>query len=333
MPLAIGIRSAPTTERYTRSRAPARDAARSRVRALSSSPLLLPARRTMISAPSTAASILSPVARSPVTNSMPSPGARLRRLSTRTLQPASRSRGTRRRPSIAGSMDPPVGDGFRTTRRRCPGRRSGFLVLPSCRRCDRDSRSMGEQAGSRAGRRGPQTPRPLQALNDYLDHLDQAEPPVPAQRRILAALGPRKLELARDRSAGAILLLVTPAYTSAARRILGGQSALVIDQMLVLDTDATRARQTARRPLRFLSGLRGYRASFARMGFTDADIAGLSDTLVDRLVIWGDAETITAQISQHLRAGADHVMLHVLSEGNQPGPIAVARRLAGRLPR
>src|SRR6266496_1283632 len=63
MPLAIGIRSAPTTERYTRSRAPARDAARSRVRALSSSPLLLPARRTMISAPSTAASILSPVAR------------------------------------------------------------------------------------------------------------------------------------------------------------------------------------------------------------------------------------------------------------------------------
>ncbi len=176
-------------------------------------------------------------------------------------------------------------------------------------------------------------PRPLQALNDYLDHLDQAEPPVPAQRRILAALGPRKLELARDRSAGAILLLVTPAYTSAARRILGGQSALVIDQMLVLDTDATRARQTARRPLRFLSGLRGYRASFARMGFTDADIAGLSDTLVDRLVIWGDAETITAQISQHLRAGADHVMLHVLSEGNQPGPIAVARRLAGRLPR
>jgi len=183
-----------------------------------------------------------------------------------------------------------------------------------------------------AGLGGPQKPRSLQALNDYLDHLDQAEPPVPAQRRMLAALGPRKLELARDRSAGAILLLVTPAYTSAARRILGGESALVIDQMLALDTDATRARQTARRPLRFLSGLPGYRASFVRMGFTDADVAGLSDALVDRLVIWGDADTITARISQHLRAGADHVMLHVLSEGNQPGPIAVARRLAGRLP-
>src|ERR1700685_3658981 len=66
---------------------------------------------------------------------------------------------------------------------------------------------------------GPQQPRPLGPLNDYLDELDRAEPPVPAGRRILAALGPRKLELARDRSAGAIPLLVTSAYTSAARQL------------------------------------------------------------------------------------------------------------------
>jgi probable F420-dependent oxidoreductase len=182
-----------------------------------------------------------------------------------------------------------------------------------------------------AGLGGPQQPRPLRALNDYLDHLDRAEPPVPAGRRLLAALGPRKLELARDRFAGAIVLLVTPAYTSAARRILGEDSTLVIDQMLVLDADATRARQTARRPLRFLSGLRGYRASFARMGFTDDDIDGLSDTLVDQLVIWGDAGAIAARIGQYRRAGADHIILHVLNEGAQPGPIEVAQRLAGRL--
>ena len=182
-----------------------------------------------------------------------------------------------------------------------------------------------------AGLGGPQRSRPLQALNGYLDHLDRAEPPVPAGRRLLAALGPRKLELARDRSAGAIVLLVTPAYTSAARQILGDDSTLVIDQMLVLDADAARARQTARRPLRFLSGLRGYRASFARMGFTDGDIDGLSDDLVDQVVIWGDADTIAARIGEYRRAGADHIMLHVLNEGAQPGPIEVARRLAGRL--
>lgn len=150
---------------------------------------------------------------------------------------------------------------------------------------------------------GPQQPRPLHALNDYLDYLDQAERPVPVRQRMLAAMGPRKLELARDRSAGAIMLLVAPAYIRAARQILGGQSCLVIDQIVVPDTDPARARETARRPLRFLSGMRGYRAIFARMGFTDADIADLSDTLVDQLVIWGDAETITARIGEHLQAG------------------------------
>jgi probable F420-dependent oxidoreductase len=178
---------------------------------------------------------------------------------------------------------------------------------------------------------GPQKPRPLQALNDYLDQLDQGDPPVPAARRILAAIGPRKLELARDRAAGAIPLLVTPAYTSAARLILGGESTLIIDQMLVLDTDAAQARETARGSLRFLSGVRGYRASFSRMGFTDTDIADLSDRLVDELVAWGDADAITARIREHRTAGADQVMLQVLNAGDQPGPIEVARQLAGAL--
>lgn len=178
---------------------------------------------------------------------------------------------------------------------------------------------------------GPQKPRPLQALNDYLDQLDQAEPPVPAHRRILAALGPRKLELARDRFAGAIPLLVTPGYTSSARRILGDQSTLVIDQMIVLGTDAARAREIARTPLRFLSGISGYRANFARMGFTDSDIADLSDRLVDELVTWGGIDAITARINEHLEAGADQVALTILNEGDQPAPIEVARTLADRL--
>lgn len=182
-----------------------------------------------------------------------------------------------------------------------------------------------------AGLGGPQQPRPLAALNDYLDRLDRAEPPVPAGRRLLAALGPRKLELARDRSAGAILLLVTPAYIGAARQILGDQATLVVDQMLVADTDAARARQAARRPLRFLSGLPGYQASFARMGFTDREVAEVGDRLVDELVVWGDAGTIAARVAELRRAGADHVMLQVLGDDGQPGPMEVARVLAGRL--
>jgi probable F420-dependent oxidoreductase len=182
-----------------------------------------------------------------------------------------------------------------------------------------------------AGLGGPQQPRPLPALNSYLDRLDRAEPPLPAQRRLLAALGPRKLRLARDRCAGAILLLVIPDYIGAARQILGEQPALVIDQMLVADTDPARARHTARRPLRFLSGLPGYTASFTRMGFTGSDIAELTDRLVDELIIWGDADAITARIRQRLEAGADHVILHVLTEDSQPGTAEVARHLAGLL--
>jgi probable F420-dependent oxidoreductase len=182
-----------------------------------------------------------------------------------------------------------------------------------------------------AGLGGPQTPRPLAALNDFLDRLDQAEPPVPAARRILAALGPRKLELARDRAAGAIPLLVTPAYTSAARRILGDQSTLVIDQMVILGTDAARAREIARPPLRFLSGVSGYRANFARMGFTGTEIDGLSDRLVDELVTWGSAGAITSRVNEHLDAGADQVALTILNEGNEPSSLAVARQLAARL--
>jgi probable F420-dependent oxidoreductase len=178
---------------------------------------------------------------------------------------------------------------------------------------------------------GPQKPRPLQALNDYLDRLDAAEPAVPSRRRVLAALGPRKLELARDRCAGAVPLLVTPAYTSAARSILGDQSTLIIDQMVVLDADPARARQTARRPLQFLSGITGYRANFARMRFTDQEISGLSDRLVDGLVAWGDADTVAARINEHREAGADQVIVHILNSGDQPSPIEVARQVAGRL--
>jgi probable F420-dependent oxidoreductase len=152
-----------------------------------------------------------------------------------------------------------------------------------------------------AGLGGPQVPRPLRPLNDYLDQLDQGEPPVPASRRILAALGPRKLELARERAAGAVLLLVTPDYVRTGRRILGAQATLAVSLMAVLQADAARAREAARGPLRFLSGVAGYRASFTRMGFTASDIDGLSDELVDRLVAWGTTDAITARVNEHRR--------------------------------
>ncbi|EKT78123.1 hypothetical protein WSS_A33810 [Rhodococcus opacus M213] len=175
---------------------------------------------------------------------------------------------------------------------------------------------------------GPQVPRPLRALNEYLDRLDRFDPPVPAERRILAALGPRKLELARDRAAGAVLLLVTPDYTAEARRILGPHATLVVSLMTVLGADAAQARDTARVPLRFLSGVGGYATNFVRMGFGADDIAGLSDRLVDDLVAWGDADAIVARVHSHLAAGADHVVVSELGAR----PDEAARQLARLLP-
>jgi probable F420-dependent oxidoreductase len=174
---------------------------------------------------------------------------------------------------------------------------------------------------------GSQQPRSLGGLNRYLDRLDQANPPVPAGRRLLAALGPRKLEIARTRCAGAVTLLVTPSYTGQARAVLGADSTLVVDQFVVLDTDASRARETGRRHVRFLAGVGGYRANFARMGFDYDDVADLSDRLVDALIAWGDADAITARIDEHRAAGADHVVVSVISDGDQPGLLDVAERL------
>lgn len=179
---------------------------------------------------------------------------------------------------------------------------------------------------------GPQRPRPLGPLGDYLDQLDAARPPVPAGRRVLAALGPRKLELARDRAAGAMTLLVTPAATAAARRALGDGPALIVSQFAVVDSDAARAREAARPSLRFLAGVRGYQASFARMGFSPDEVSGLRDRLVDDLVARGGADDIAARVSEHLEAGADHVALTVLGHRGGPAGMAAARELADALP-
>jgi hypothetical protein len=91
-----------------------------------------------------------------------------------------------------------------------------------------------------------------------------------------------------------------------------------VSLLVAPQADAARAREAARGPLRFLSGVPGYRASFARMGFTSGDIDGLSDDLVDRLVAWGGTDSITARVNEYRQAGADHVALTLLDNDHQP---------------
>ncbi|QKV72608.1 TIGR03620 family F420-dependent LLM class oxidoreductase [Amycolatopsis sp. Hca4] len=177
--------------------------------------------------------------------------------------------------------------------------------------------------------------KPLRAMNEYLDALDTDTKVNPAPRspvrRLLAAYGPKMLELARDRSAGAHTYHVTPEHTAQARAILGAEPFLGVEHAVLFETDATKAREIARKHLHPYLTTPYNIAKFRRLGYTDEDIDGGSDRLVDDLVFWGDLETITAKLRAHLDAGADHVGVQVI--GVEPGTSAMPhwRRLTEAL--
>ncbi|MFJ9123956.1 LLM class F420-dependent oxidoreductase [Streptomyces sp. NPDC102340] len=153
--------------------------------------------------------------------------------------------------------------------------------------------------------------RPYSALVEYLDALDAAG--VPAGRRLLAALGPKTLQLSADRAAGAIPYLVTPEHTAQAREILGEGPLLAPELKVVPETDPDRARTLAREVLAMYLALPNYTNSWLRLGFTADDFAsGGSDRLVDALYAWGDENRIRARIDAFFDAGADHVALQVV---------------------
>ena len=141
---------------------------------------------------------------------------------------------------------------------------------------------------------------PLATTAAYLDALDDGEPPVPVDQRVLAALGPKMLELARDRTRGAHPYLVTPEHTLRAREILGDGALLAPEQHVALTTDPVQARELARTSLAIYLGLPNYTNNWLRHGFDESDLLdGGSDRLVDAMVAWGDAGAIARP-----RAGA-----------------------------
>jgi probable F420-dependent oxidoreductase len=174
--------------------------------------------------------------------------------------------------------------------------------------------------------------RPLAAMAAYLDALEVAEPPVPAEARILAGLGPKMLTLARERAAGAHPYLTTPEHTQQAREILGADRLLAPEQRVVLETDRAAARELGRRHLEVYLRLPNYTNNLRRLGFTDDDLAGGgSDRLVDSLVAWGDEDTIARRVREHHDAGADHVCIQVVTADRRRLPREGWRRLAPAL--
>lgn len=174
--------------------------------------------------------------------------------------------------------------------------------------------------------------KPYEALQRYLDVLDDAG--IPASARVLAALGPRVLGLARDRSAGAHPYLTTPEHTRQARDILGPERLLVPEHKIVASSDPEQARAIGRpRVATPYLGLRNYVSNLRRLGWDEADVAAPgSDALIDALVAYGTPEQIAARLREHLDAGADQVAIQVLpadDEGVLPALRALAPVLFG----
>jgi len=157
---------------------------------------------------------------------------------------------------------------------------------------------------------------PLAAMRDFLDGLDTAAGAGAGPVRVLAALGPKMVQLARDRAAGAHPYLVTPEHTADARQALGEAPLLAPEQAVVIDADRDAAHRIARQYLATYLQLPNYTSNLRHYGFQDEDLAaGGSDRLVDALVPSGAAATVARRVQEQLGAGADHVCVQPLGEG------------------
>jgi probable F420-dependent oxidoreductase len=153
--------------------------------------------------------------------------------------------------------------------------------------------------------------KPYDVLVEYLDALDEAK--VPTSRRVLAALGPKVLKLAAQRSAGAHPYLTTPEHTGWARELMGPTVFLAPEHKVVLTTDAAEAREVGRKTVEFYLGLSNYVNNWKRLGFIDKDVTKPgSDRLIDAVVAHGTPDDIANRLNEHLDAGADHVTIQVL---------------------
>ena len=165
--------------------------------------------------------------------------------------------------------------------------------------------------------------KPLATMRAYLQGMAEAKyggiaPPAPP-KTVLAALGPKMLELSAELADGAHPYNVPPEHTRQARRILGTGKLLCVEQAAILETNAAAARAIARRFLAFYFGLPNYVDNWRRLGFTDPDFAGGgSDRLIDTIIVWGDEKAIRARIQEHWQAGADHVCVQAVGPTLQP---------------
>jgi probable F420-dependent oxidoreductase len=185
------------------------------------------------------------------------------------------------------------------------------------------------------GVRGHEYRQPLAKMRAYLDAMDEAAAAYRAVKpdvsppRVLAALGPKMLDLSAERANGAHTYLVTPEHTAKARAQLGPAPWLVVEQAVVLESDPAAARMIGRRHVARYLDLPNYTNNFRRLGFTREDTADRgSDRLVDGLVAWGSLDAIATRVNDHRAAGADQVCVQVFDADPHGLPLRQWREIA-----
>jgi len=184
--------------------------------------------------------------------------------------------------------------------------------------------------------RGGSYGKPVEAMRVYLDAMDaaqfagpQPDPPVPL---ILAALGPRMLELAAERADGAHPYFVPVEHTAFAREHLGAEPFLGVEMTAVFTTDAEEGRRIGRAFARNYLKLPNYANNLRRLGWGEADVEGDgSDALIDAVIAWGGVDAIAARVRAHLEAGADHVCVQLRAESSADPSLDGYRELAAAL--
>jgi len=158
--------------------------------------------------------------------------------------------------------------------------------------------------------------RPLAKMVAYLDALDAEG--LPRERRCLAALAPKMLDLAAERTAGTHPYLVTPEHAAVARQHIGAAGFVAPEQGLILESDPDRARAIARDAVKMYLGFPNYVNNWRRLGFSEEDVTGPSERLLDALFAWGGIDRMVERVDRHFAAGADHVCVQVVQGAYDP---------------
>ena len=185
-----------------------------------------------------------------------------------------------------------------------------------------------------AGRRRQEWEDPIGRMVAYLEAMDAArmgpDPDVPVHR-LIAALGPRMLQVAASRALGAHTYFVPVEHTANARELLGPEPVLAVEQTAIVSGDPAAARGFARPWAADYLSLPNYANNWRRLGYGDDLGEGGSDRFIDAAFAWGDASSIAGRVREHLDAGADHVCVQVISGRDDDVSLPALRELAGEL--